>query len=98
MTTGTTVYRAQLWVDPLSHGKPYYITTAEVSDVIVNGEPMVRMHDVLVPINQEHVAPWRATKKEAMRDAWNEMVKKTAAMQAATDLIYCEIEGKECAV
>ena len=94
MDTGTIVYRAELFTDPISTTQSYCITTGEVSGVVVNSVPMIRVYDVLVPLVGSN-GTWRETKSAAKRDAWRELVRRAGALQAKADEILAEIEHED---
>jgi len=91
LDAGTTVYRANVFADPTSTHSPYYIDTATVTEVVLDGVPMVRMHTLLMPL-AGGIGTWRATEAEAKRDAWRQLVQMAGKLQAVADKVMDEIE------
>jgi hypothetical protein len=87
MDTGTTVYKGNVFLNPHGAARPYYITTGEVSAVVVDSVPMIRIHDALFPAS----SGWRETKAEAMDDVVRELARMSGELMRHIDEIRGEM-------
>jgi hypothetical protein len=83
METGTKVYKGNVYLNPLGTAKPYYLTEGEVSGVVVDGVPMIRIHDALFPATDG----WRETKAEAMDDVVRQLARMSGELMKQIDEI-----------
>ena len=84
MNAGQNVYRAYVCNAP----GEYWIDTGTITDIVSNGQPMVRMRsEVLVPLGKD----WRATKADAKADAAARIARQIGAVQAKLDALREEI-------
>lgn len=83
MDKGTTVYRAYIATTP----GQYWFDTGTVSEVVLDGVPLVRWHDSLVPLTDR----WHATKAGASGDVVTELAKQIGALQAKLDTLRDEM-------
>lgn len=84
METGQEVYRAYVCSVP----GEYWFDTGFVTDIVSNGEPMVRLPmGVLVPLGTD----WRETKAAAKADAAAGIARQIGAVQAKLDALRAEI-------
>lgn len=89
---GTKVWQATVFSNPLMGSCPYYMNEGEVTGIVVDGVPMVRMGEMLLPLVQAgRTCQWRISKAEAKRDAWREVVRIAGRVQAAADRLQDEI-------
>jgi multidrug resistance efflux pump len=79
MDGGTKVYKAYISAqdDRLIH----WIDEGTVTEIVVDGNPVVRMSDVLVPLDGR----WRTTRVEAQRDVHAALVRHIGGLQAKAD-------------
>jgi len=79
MDGGTKVYKAYISThdDRLIH----WIDEGTVTEIVVDGNPVVRMSGVLVPLDGR----WRATRVEAQRDVHAALVRHIGGLQAKAD-------------
>jgi|688.fasta_scaffold1114785_2 hypothetical protein len=78
--TGTTLYRAYIGLAPGVN----WIETADVSGVVVDGKPLLRMHgrsDFLVAWTDD----WKRTRAEAQWDIHAALVREIGRQQAKAD-------------
>jgi hypothetical protein len=84
MDAGQKVYRAYICQTP----GDYWIDTGTITDLAVNGVPLVRMNgEVMVPLNDM----WRETKAHAKADAAAGIARKIGAVQVKLDELRAEI-------
>ena len=79
MDKGTKVYRAYVAMTP----GQYWIDEGTISEIVLDGVPMVRFHDSLTPMN----TGWHPTKSGAMADVVKEFAKQIGGLQAKLDTI-----------
>jgi hypothetical protein len=80
---GTPVFSAYIATNPELHS----INEGVVSDIVVNGEQLVRYGDSLVPFGTR----WRLSKAEAKQDARAALVRHIGRLQAVADKLADEI-------
>jgi hypothetical protein len=87
---GTKVWQASF---PLSGGLDPYLGEGVATDVIVDGQQMVRIYNVLVPAadRNPNSCPWRDTKTAARRDIHGWMVRRIGKLQAEADKLADEL-------
>jgi hypothetical protein len=84
MDAGQKVFRAYICQTP----GDYWIDTGTITDLVVNGVPLVRMNgEVMVPLNDL----WRETKVQAKADAAAGIARKIGAVQVKLDELRAEI-------
>ena len=84
MESGQTIYRAYVCSAP----GEYWIDTGVLTDILSNGEPMVRLpSEVLVPLGTD----WRETKAGAKADAAAGIARQIGKVQAKLDALRAEI-------
>jgi hypothetical protein len=87
MDTNATVYKGNVFSNPHGFVHPYYITEGEVSGVVVDSVPMVRIHNALFPATDG----WRETKAEAMDDVVRELARMSGELMKQIDEIRSEM-------
>ena len=87
MDTGMKVYKGCVYLNPHGAARPYYITEGEVSGVVVDNVPMIRIHDALFPASNG----WRETKAEAMDDVVRQLARMSGELMAHIDEIRGEM-------
>lgn len=65
----------------------HWVDEGEVTDIIMNGEQLVRMRNMLVPLTGD----WRVTIGEAKRDIHRKLVRFIGSLQAKADKLSDEI-------
>lgn len=84
MQAGQTIYRAYVCSAP----GEYWIDSGVLTDIMSNGEPMVRLpSEVLVPLGKD----WRETKAGAKSDAAAGIARQIGKVQAKLDALRAEI-------
>jgi len=84
MDAGQKVYRAYICQTP----GDYWIDTGTITDLVVNGVPLVRMNgEVMVPLSDK----WRETKVQAKADVAAGIARKIGAVQVKLDELRAEI-------
>ncbi len=83
MDKGTKVYRAYVGLQPGT----YWFDEGTVSEIVVDGVPLVRWYDSLVPLNDR----WHATKARAADDVIKGMVRQIGELQAKIDKLRDEV-------
>lgn len=83
MDKGTKVYRAYVATTP-GH---YWFDEGVVSEIVVDGMPLVRWYDSLVPLSDR----WHATKAGAKRDVVTAMARQIGELQAKLDTLRDEM-------
>ena len=79
MDSGTKVYRPYIATTPGS----YWIDEGVVSEIVVDGVPLVRFHDSLTPM----ASGWHATKAGAQAEIVKQIARQIGALQAKLDTI-----------
>ncbi len=87
MDAGTKVYKASLYSNPTGYERPWYITEATATGVVVDGVEMVRIHDALFPVT----AGWRATETEAKADLDTQLCRVIGQLQRSLDTLREEV-------
>jgi len=82
---GTKVFKA--YISTHDDRFIHWIDEGTVTEIVVNGNPMVRMTGVLVPFDGR----WRATRFEAQRDVHAAMIRHIGTLQAKADVMADEI-------
>lgn len=85
MDSGTKVFKAYAseWDDRFTH----WVDEGTVTEIVVDGQPLVRLNGVLVPLDDK----WRATRTEAQRDVHAALVRHIGRIQAKADEMADEI-------
>jgi hypothetical protein len=84
MDAGQKIYRAYVCSAP----GEYWIDSGVLTDILSNGEPMVRLpSEVLVPLGKD----WRETKAAAKADAAAGIARQIGKVQAKLDALRAEI-------
>jgi hypothetical protein len=83
MDSGTKVYRAYVATTP----GQYWFDEGTVSEIVMDGVPLVRWHDSLVPLTDR----WHATKAGASGVVVAELAKQIGALQAKLDTLRDEM-------
>lgn len=83
MDKGTKVYRAYIGT---THGR-YWFDEGTVSEISLDGVPLVRWLNSLVPLNDE----WHATKAGAQGDVVKVLARQIGELQAKLDTIRDEM-------
>jgi hypothetical protein len=83
MDKGQTVYRAYVATTPGN----YWFDEGVVSEIVVNGVPLVRWFDSLVPLNDR----WHATKAGAKADVVRGLARQIGELQAKLDKLRDEM-------
>ncbi len=83
MDKGTMVYRAYVSDTP----GLYWIDKGTVSEIVMSGVPLVRLHEVLTPLD-EH---WHTTRAAALGDVTVKMARQIGGLQAKLDTIRDEM-------
>jgi len=79
MDGGTKVFKA--YVSSQDDRFIHWIDEGTVTEIVVDGNPVVRMSGVLVPLDGR----WRATRAEAQRDVHAALVRHIGGLQAKAD-------------
>lgn len=87
MDTGTTVYKATVLMNPLGPGRPYYMSSAVTTGIVVDGREMVRVHDSLFPM----LDGWYPTKAAAKHEAMLELIRMAGMLQKHIDELREEV-------
>lgn len=86
MDGGTKVFKA--YVSGLDDRFVHWIDEGTVTEIVVDGNPVVRMSGVvMVPLDDR----WRATRIEAQRDVHAALVRHIGGLQAKADEMADEI-------
>jgi len=83
MDKGTKVYRAYVATTPGS----YWIDEGTISEIVLDGMPLVRFHDSLTPMGSR----WHATRAGAQAEVVKEFAKQIGSLQAKLDTIRDEM-------
>jgi hypothetical protein len=83
MDKGTTVYRAYIATTPGT----YWFDEGVISEIVVDGKPLVRWFDSLVPLD----AKWHATKAGARADVVAGLARQIGELQAKLDKLRDEM-------
>lgn len=83
MDKGTTVYRAYVCTTP----GMYWIDEGTVTEIVLDGVPLVRLHSTLTPLDDK----WHATKAGAKADAVAAIARQVGALQAKLDTLRDEV-------
>lgn len=83
MDSGTKVYRAYVAMQPGN----YWFDEGTVSEIVVDGVPLVRWHDSLVPLTDR----WHASKAGAQGDVVKGLVRQIGELQAKLDKLRDEM-------
>lgn len=83
MNAGTKVYRAYI----STHHDLNWIDEGIVTDVVLDGVPLVRTGSMLVPLTDK----WRPTQADAKRDAHAALIRHIGTLQAKADEMNDEI-------
>ena len=83
MDSGTTVYRAYVATTPGS----YWIDEGTISEIVLDGSPLVRFHDTLTPMG----SGWHTTKAGAHAVVVKELARQIGSLQAKLDTIRDEM-------
>lgn len=83
MDKGTTVYRAYVATTPGN----YWFDEGVVSEIVVDGVPLVRWFDSLVPLNDK----WHTTKAAAKADVVKGLARQIGELQAKLDNLRDEM-------
>jgi hypothetical protein len=79
MDGGTKVYKA--YISENDNRFIHWIDEGTVTEIVVDGNPVVRMSGVMVPLDDR----WRATRFEAQRDVHTALVRHIGGLQAKAD-------------
>jgi hypothetical protein len=79
MDGGTKVYKA--YISEHDDRFIHWIHEGTVTEIVVDGNPVVRMSGVMVPLDDR----WRATRVEAQRDVHAAFVRHIGGLQAKAD-------------
>jgi hypothetical protein len=83
MDSGTKVYRAYISLQPGS----YWLEEGTVSEIVVDGVPLVRWYDSLVPLTDR----WHTSKAGAQGDVVTAMARQIGELQAKLDTLRDEM-------
>ena len=83
MDKGTKVYRAYIATTPGT----YWIDEGTISEIVVDGVPLVKWFDSLVPLDSQ----WHATKAGAKTDAAKGIARQVGELQAKLDKLRDEM-------
>jgi hypothetical protein len=83
MDKGTLVYRAYVCETP---GK-YWIDKGTVSEIVADGVPLVRVHNVLTPLDDK----WHTTRVTALGDVATALARQIGGLQAKLDMLRDEM-------
>ncbi len=86
---GTPVYSAYIGTNPELH----WIDEGVISEIVFNGQPLVRCGDALVPYGKK----WRLTKADARRDIHAALIRHIGKLQAEADKMADEILHEDLA-
>lgn len=89
MNKGTTVWRAYTAITPGN----WWLEEGVVTEIVVDGVPLVRWLDTLVPLTDQ----WRASKTEAKRDAAMGIARQIGKLQVVLDELRDECLHEELA-
>lgn len=89
MEVGTKVYEGYVGVT----AENFWINEGTVSDVLVEGQPMVSYCDMLMPMGER----WRATRVEAQADIVTQLMRRIGKLQATVDGLMNEMLTTEAA-
>jgi hypothetical protein len=79
MDKGSKVYRAYVATAPGT----YWIDEGTISEIVLDGVPLVRFHDSLTPM----ASGWHATKAGAQAEVVKQFAKQIGALQAKLDTV-----------
>ena len=80
MQPGAKVYRGYIYSGVANFSNLYYMTSAEVADVVVDGKQMIKIHTSL-----HSPDGWHATEREAKMAVRDELIDVVGKIQAVID-------------
>lgn len=91
MESGTTVYRA--YVSQISDTFRTWIDEAVVTEIVLNGKPLVKIAESLLPLTDD----WRLTRREAKQDQHRALLRHIGTLQARADAMADELLHEDLA-
>lgn len=97
MDAGTKVYRCTVYSAVVDHSDPYYTQEATGTGIVVDGRPMVRLHDMLLPAEG-----WHETERDAKAAVVVQLVRMIGQLQAVVDelrdeMLHADLTTEEAA-
>lgn len=83
MDSGATVYEGYVGVTPTN----FWINEGTVTDIVADGQPLVRYHGMLMPMGDK----WRATKAEAAADIVSALHRHIGDVRKQIDKLRTEL-------
>jgi hypothetical protein len=87
MNAGQKVWKGNTYSTVESLSGYYYMTEAVATGMELDGQPMVRYHDLLMPASNG----WHATEAAAKQAVVDELIRVAGKLQAAIDTLKDEI-------